>query len=274
MSGTGPNDVQQMYDDYTDAFAQIWGENLHFGYWDTTDSGTSVAQATDRMTDELQARLTCPPRGRVLDVGCGVGLPALRVARAREDVTWVGVSISPPQIAQANAKANAAGLADRVSFQHADAMELPFPDASFDAVWALESLHHMSDRVRALREIARVLRPGGCLALADFVLRGPVTPERKPVVDAFREAGRILSLGTVGEYENEVVQAGLEPVETTDVSEQARPSLSRTAEVFSAARERIVPFMGAEGLDRMVSTCEALAAAPEAGYVILAARRP
>lgn len=268
-----PEGVRQMYDDFTDPFAQIWGANLHFGYWDEVSAVASVDDATDRLTDEMIALLDAKSGARVLDVGCGLGKPALRLARAR-DLRITGISISRPQVDQANARAAADGLANRVSFAFADAMDLAFEDASFDAVWALESLHHMPDRGRALREMARVLRPGGTVAIADFVLLAPVEGAKKDVVDAFRAGGGVLSLGGIDEYESDVRQAGLVVTSTEDISKQARPSLVKTAEAFERARAQVERFMGADGLNQMIATFRGLAEVPEAGYVLIGARKP
>nr|AAN01212.1 methyltransferase [Lentzea aerocolonigenes]BAC15754.1 RebM [Lentzea aerocolonigenes]CAC93718.1 putative methyltransferase [Lentzea aerocolonigenes] len=273
MAAPTPEEVRQMYDDFTDPFARIWGENLHFGYWEDAGADVSVDDATDRLTDEMIALLDVRSGDRVLDVGCGIGKPAVRLATAR-DVRVTGISISRPQVNQANARATAAGLANRVTFSYADAMDLPFEDASFDAVWALESLHHMPDRGRALREMARVLRPGGTVAIADFVLLAPVEGAKKEAVDAFRAGGGVLSLGGIDEYESDVRQAELVVTSTVDISAQARPSLVKTAEAFENARSQVEPFMGAEGLDRMIATFRGLAEVPEAGYVLIGARKP
>ncbi|PRW64252.1 SAM-dependent methyltransferase [Actinopolyspora mortivallis] len=271
--GVDTDRVRRMYDDHTDLFARIWGENLHFGYWGSGVADTSVAEATDRMTDELLTRLPCSPQEHVLDVGCGVGLPALRLARSRR-VRVTGVSISVPQVSRARANAEESGLSDDVTFRYGDAMELPFADDTFDAAWALESLHHTSDRTRALREIGRVVRPGGALAVADFVLTGPVYGRERDTVEAFRAGGGVRSLGTIEDYVDDLRRAGLDVVETLDVSIQARPSLTRHAEFFRNERHRLVPHMGEREVDRMIRTLERLGDMPQAGYVLLSARVP
>ncbi|NYH77280.1 27-O-demethylrifamycin SV methyltransferase [Actinopolyspora biskrensis] len=262
-----------MYDDHTDPFARVWGANLHFGYWESGVADAPIAEATERMTDELLARMSCSPGEHVLDVGCGVGVPALRLARTRH-VRVTGISTSAPQVAQASARAEEAGLSDEVVFHCGDAMELDFTDDAFDAAWALESLHHMSDRVRALRELRRVVRPGGSLAVADFILTGPVHGPDRHTVEAFREGGGAHSLGTIEDYVADLRQAGLDVIEALDVSTQARPSLTKHAEVFRDERHRLVPTMGEREVDRMIRTLERLDEMPQAGYVLLSAQVP
>lgn len=110
----------------------------------------------DRWLDALLASL--PRRGHVLDIGCGCGVPvARRLASAGHRVT--GVDISGVQIERARA------LVPGAAFLRADATDLDFPAASFDAVVCLYALIHMPlDRQpRLLRAIARWLRPGGRL---------------------------------------------------------------------------------------------------------------
>ena len=67
---------------------------------------------------------------------------------------------------RANELSAAAGLGDQLSFQVADALEMPFPDESFDLVWSLESGEHMPDKEKFVSELTRVLRPGGLFLVA------------------------------------------------------------------------------------------------------------
>jgi SAM-dependent methyltransferase len=94
---------------------------------------------------------------RVLDVGCGPGTLLVRLARAGADV--VGIDLVPSHIELARQSLHLLGL--RADLEVADAEELPFSDASFDRVVANNSLQFTPDLDAALREIHRVLRPGG-----------------------------------------------------------------------------------------------------------------
>jgi ubiquinone/menaquinone biosynthesis C-methylase UbiE len=109
--------------------------------------------------------------GRVLDVGTGPGRVPILVARALPGWRVDGVDLSSPMIDRARRNAAEAGLADQVTFTVGDVVALPYPDASFDLVVSSISLHHWADAEAGLREVRRVLRPGGQAWIYDFRIR-------------------------------------------------------------------------------------------------------
>lgn len=124
----------------------------------------------------------------VLDAGCGVGGSARHLARAFGDsVRVTGVTLSERQAESATRRTRDAGLQDRVSFRVANAMKLPFDDATFDAVWSMESGEHMPDKDAFVAEVARVLKPGGKFLMATWchravegdASRGPLNSSEK-----------------------------------------------------------------------------------------------
>jgi len=120
---------------------------------------------------------------RVLDMGCGAGHTALAVAPLAARVA--AVDLTPQMIGVAEALAAERG-ATNVTFRLADVTALPFEDASFDVVTCRFSAHHYADPARAVREAARVLRPGGRFLLVDTI-----APE-DPALDTFYQAAELL----------------------------------------------------------------------------------
>jgi len=113
-----------------------------------------------------------------LEVACGSGGITCRMA-LETGAACVGVDLHAVGVEAATRRASELGLADRVSFQVADASSrLPFPDGAFDAVFCNDSINHLSDRPAVLRDWHRLLRPGGRLLYTDpIVVTGQLTGE-------------------------------------------------------------------------------------------------
>jgi ubiquinone/menaquinone biosynthesis C-methylase UbiE len=106
-------------------------------------------------------------RGKsVLDSGCGTGIFSIIFARnGAGRVT--GIDISPGSLGTAEGLKEKFGLTN-VDFEQRDMLRLPYPDASFDIVWAWGTVHHTTDPLGAVTELIRVLKPGGSLFLAIY----------------------------------------------------------------------------------------------------------
>jgi ubiquinone/menaquinone biosynthesis C-methylase UbiE len=108
---------------------------------------------------------------RVLDVGCGIGGPS-RYLASKFGCQVNGLDLTAEFVALAGMLAQRTRLADKVTYRQGNALDLPFPDASFDVVWSQNAAMNIADRDRLYGEMHRVLRPGGRLALQD-VAAGP-----------------------------------------------------------------------------------------------------
>lgn len=119
----------------------------------------------------------------ILDVATGTGDLAIRLARAAREARVKGIDLSEGMLEIGRRKVADAGLADRVSFEKADCLALPYPDASFDAVTVAYGVRNFEHLDRGYAEMARVLRPGGTLCVIELSTpRGRLT---RPLYDLY-----------------------------------------------------------------------------------------
>ncbi|ASO20037.1 ubiquinone/menaquinone biosynthesis C-methylase UbiE [Actinoalloteichus hoggarensis] len=266
--------VGRFYDHFA-AVTDSFDATIHFGYWDepgqAADGPGSLGEAMHRLTDEVIRRLRPAEGAAVLDVGCGLGGPAVRIA-TKAPVNVTGISVSAEQVRLANELAESQNLADRLSFHHADVLRLPFEDASFDAAFALESLIHVPDRAGALAEIRRVLRPGGRLVATDHFERAAFSAEQQALLD--RYAGMLLLAPLVGieEYLTVLRGSGLRFEEASDITERTlRDSFLLIAE--SERSRRAAPDFAGPASPEGYDPAD-LADLGQLGYLLFSAVRP
>lgn len=129
-----------------------------------------------KLTERLGQILDLTPRTRVLDVAAGKGTSAILLAE-RFGCEVIGVDYSRKNIEISNQETRAKGLDGKVTFQWADAEELPFPNASFDAVICECAFCTFPEKPTAAREFSRVLRAGGRVGLSDLTRDRSLSPE-------------------------------------------------------------------------------------------------
>lgn len=117
------------------------------------------------VTEQMVAGAALPPQARVLDVACGTGVVARTVAaRLQGEGQVSGLDLNPTMLEVARRRSEDAGLA--IDWVQGNAQDLPFPDAAFDLVFCQQGIQFFPDRARAVREMYRVLSPGGEVAVA------------------------------------------------------------------------------------------------------------
>jgi demethylmenaquinone methyltransferase/2-methoxy-6-polyprenyl-1,4-benzoquinol methylase len=105
---------------------------------------------------------------RILDLATGTADLAIQIARTEETVRVVGVDPSERMMTIGRDKIVEAGLHDRIELVAGDAQQLPFEDRSFDGVCIAFGIRNVPDRLRALREMARVTKPGRAVAILEL----------------------------------------------------------------------------------------------------------
>jgi 27-O-demethylrifamycin SV methyltransferase len=267
------NAVSNYYDHQIfDVMATLWDGNLHYGLWRDENDQSTFDEAMDEMTMEMIRRLDPRPGDRILDVGCGNGTPAMMLATER-DVEVVGITVSARQVARATERARERGLSDRVRFEQVNAMNLPYEAESFDSAWALESMLHMPDKTRVMSEVARVVRPGANIPIADMIyLDVPERADKEQVDPTYTTV--YASLTTIDEYRVVLENAGLEVADVWDVSKETYRTNDAFADDLESRREELVGVIGNEGYKLLIANQRQLGRTPELGYVLITAHRP
>ncbi len=223
--------VANSYDEWTeDGILEFyWGEHIHLGHYGSPPSSKDFITAKHDFVHEMVrwGDLEKLPQGTtLLDVGCGIGGSSRILAKDYNfDVT--GVTISPQQVKRAR-ELTPEGV--DAKFEVDDAMALSFPDASFDVVWSIEAGPHMPDKAVFARELLRVLKPGGILAVADWNQRDdrqvPLNFWEKPVMKQLLDQWSHPAFSSIEGFSELLAETGLVEGEvvTDDWTQQTLPS--------------------------------------------------
>jgi 2-polyprenyl-3-methyl-5-hydroxy-6-metoxy-1,4-benzoquinol methylase len=206
----------------TELYAQIrheaFGEDFGQNSWLTSDE-----------QDRFLGWLDLSPGKTLLDVACGAGGPALRIA-ATTGCSVAGVDIHEGAVKTASSLAAQRGLAERAEFRSTDATgQLPFTDASFDAITCIDAINHLPERPRVVADWARLLKVGGQLLFTDpITLTGPLTNAEVAV----RSSAGVYLFVPHGYDERVIAQCGLQLLVCEDVT----ANMAKVAEARRAAR--------------------------------------
>lgn len=222
---------------------------------DVGQSGWVTADELERFAEWLELG----PDTRLLDVGCGSGGPALRLAE-RTGASVVGIDLEEDGISTATRLAEERGLADRARFVRTDASgPLPFAGESFDAVISTDVMCHLPSRLDILREWRRVTAPGARVLFTDpTIVTGLVTDTEL----ADRSAIGIYVFSVASVNERLLAEAGYEVDRREDLTVNMAAMAGRWHDARARFRDDLVVDEGRatfEGIQRFLSACHVLA---------------
>jgi tocopherol O-methyltransferase len=207
--------VAAHYNDLDAFYREVWGDHVHHGYWAT--GRETPGEAADALVDVLADRLDLRPGLTVVDIGCGYGETARRLAAMR-GVEVTGLTVSAAQAAYAATKP-----ATGVQISVRDWLANGLPDDCFDRAYAIESSEHMPDKQCFFDEAFRTLRPGGVFGIYAWLAKTqPRAWEVRHLLEPICREGRLPSMGDEADYRAMAEAAGFRVELVWDISDQVR----------------------------------------------------
>ena len=179
----------------------------------------------------------------VLDIGCGAGGIDLALVRTHGAGYVTGIDVEDSVLARARSLVVAAGLEDRIGCMKVVPGPLPFPPGTFDLVFSKDSIVHIPDKHALMREVFRVLKPGGLFMASDWLIgrEGPPSPEMAAYIAA---EGLDFGMASPTRYRDAMADAGFTGISVKSRNrwyrQVARTELARLQGEVGAQAARIV----------------------------------
>lgn len=215
-----------------------FGRHVHWGYWEDPRhaelSPEDFAQAAEALSQRVWRASLLKDGMKVLDAGCGFGGTIASLNENFQAMDLTGLNIDSRQLRRAQGRV-APRVENRIQWQEGDACAMPFTDAGFDAVLAVECIFHFPSRKKFFQEARRVLKPGGILSLSDFVPVGWLRP-----FSASRLARRLMAAQfgacqmshTLGDYRSLARETGFVTLWEEDITRNTVPTYPFIRKLF------------------------------------------
>ncbi|MFQ5445670.1 MAG: SAM-dependent methyltransferase [Saprospiraceae bacterium] len=217
------------YYDHTEVhYRQFWkleeSMGLHYGVWG--ENTRTLAESILNTNAQLARMGGIGPEDVVLDAGCGVGGSAIYLAK-KTSCTVTGITLSERQVKAATRFAQKNDVQGKVQFRRMDYTATDFPDNHFDVVWAIESMQTATGKSLFLREMKRVLKPGGRLLVADVFKVGTWKMENTPVMQDMLHGWAMSDILSIPVFTDLSEKHTFALTENRNVTEAISPSIRR-----------------------------------------------
>jgi len=201
----------------TKFYEKGWGQSFHFA---PRYEGENFHDSIKRHEAYLAVKLGIQDSDQVLDVGCGIMGPARNIARmAGSKIT--GLTINQHQVDRCSELNNASTVSHLLDIQQGDYMKMPFPESSFDKMYAIESLCHAPDLNGVYEQMYSRLKPGGRACFYQWAMTDKYDPnnaEHVKAKDMIEYGNSICRLKTTQEINEKLANSPFKVVETSDLA--------------------------------------------------------
>jgi tocopherol O-methyltransferase len=225
--------VVKYYSDTQFEYGLIWNWRLkttpalHFGYYD--DKASTHQQAIIRANEVLADYANIQPNARIVDAGCGLGQSSEWLAKHR-NARVTGITITSRQVEAIHKRLQKQPV-QNVDFLVADYLQMPFDDNSVDVVWAFESVCHAADKSLFYKEAYRVLKPGGKIAMAEYIRNArPMDADKEALLREVFHKWAIPDLDTTEEHRAHAMKAGFNSFKNNDITNHVKKSYQNLRE--------------------------------------------
>ena len=204
--------------------------NMHFGFYRWGMNPFRREAMLEQMNQEIQCRLhlTAESHASVLDMGCGLGATLRSFTRRLPHADLNGITLVPWQLDHGRQLNQASQEAHHIKLTLGNYEHTPYPSASFDSVYAVESscYAHGANKSAFLQEAHRLLRPGGRIVVADgFLGPGKLRGPQKSIFRKLCECWVIDKLGEVDQFTRELERLGFSNIEVAPTQARVTPSV-------------------------------------------------
>jgi ubiquinone/menaquinone biosynthesis C-methylase UbiE len=221
-----------------------FGRHVHWGYWPDASSASGgdedYALAAENLTRKICAIADIRDHQSILDVGCGFGGTIAYLNERHHGMELTGVTNDRRQLARAE-KLTRVAPGNAIAFIAADACALPFDNARFDRVLAMECIFHFPNRAMFLDQAWRVLKPGGSLTISDFVPTALFSPGARllsaPALQKYSFFGACDITCTLNRYRGLAGARGFE-MQASDITAHTLPTYAYLKSILRSLSSR------------------------------------
>lgn len=216
--------VENLYSGGVENFADWHNGYLNFGLWENGIS--EYVKAAENLVQRMGNILGLNESSKLLDVAPGMGTQDIYLLENFSPRSIDGLDVTWKHIEHGRRRSREAGAEDRLRFHHGTAIELPFPDESFTHVLSIEGPEHFDTREKFLHEARRVLKPGGVIAMSDFIVKNkPRNLFEKIVAEAARRLWQVprANIYQAQTYREKMRGAGFENIEIEEIGASVIP---------------------------------------------------